>query len=183
MTTIKILDTGYANTYRQGTPLSVSNRAGFDGGSDCNSFTLNVKNIGVNGGGNLQSETELRNDDTFSIESPVTFNNPVLVLNCSIAKEDIPSSDYHRSWLWQLFRLERTKGIKLLYLSGASDPYGFQTVIEMLGQSNVGGVYYNEVGGLTIPYLVGYVESVGNIMDTAQNSHIEFMITFRLSGP
>ena len=135
-----------------------SERAGYDGVSAVSSFEFLNTSSSMNGGGSIQTEPELKTNATQSAISPVTFSNTSITLSCTIPKLDIPSTGFEFHWLYQLLQLERTKSVKLLYLSSASDR--LQTILEMYGQRSKGGAFSTLAGGVTIPYVIGYVQSV-----------------------
>lgn len=174
---IKILDTGYGTaTGSLGTKSPVASRAGLNFAQNAaNSFTLQAKDITLNGGGLIQDETEIRVDDSLSSSSVVSHTNPTIVIPCSISVSDIPS-DFDRGWLWQLIRLERTKSVKVLYLTAASGR--LPEIIELYGQGYKGGALASEVGGATIPYIPGYV-SISNLRRSAKTDELNFQVTFK----
>jgi len=110
-----LYDTGFATAGITGTVALSSNRAGVNSAGDSTSaFPLQIQTETMNGGGSLQTDTEIRNTDQLSNVSPVTFSNPKFVLNCSIPVESIDNTDFKHGWLYQLIRFERTKGVKIL---------------------------------------------------------------------
>jgi hypothetical protein len=155
-----LYDTGYGNAGMTGTPLSNTGRAGVNGDdSTINSFKLNISSETMNGGGSVQSDSEIRNDDSLSSASPITFSNPTILLNCSMPLSSIEDEDYKYSWLYQLFRMERTKGVKVLALQSYS-PILFKgsctsdsSTTEIIDANGLYGV--DEIQGKTIKFTSG----------------------------
>lgn len=192
MTYAIIYDTGYATAALSGTQTAKANRAGVNpAGASVYGFGLNIKTESMNGGGSVQNESELRYDDSLPSASPVTFNGPVFVLNCSVPHEAIDHTNYKYGWLYQLTRLERTKGVKILAMKSAagSGDYAYntnETLPEMYGRrylSEASAPFVATATGHTsgtVPHLVGYVENVSNITYSATKHEINFTITFRV---
>jgi hypothetical protein len=178
---IKILDTGYATSDRTGSTLSASLRAGYNGTSSVNAFTFNVTSIVMNAGANVMKEDELKTSEILSDVTPVTFQNPSYVLSCQLPKDDIPTTGFSTNWWVQARRLERTKSIKVLYVSTTTDRVGNKTVLEYFGAVNTAGVFSTDIGNTSTPYLVGYVKGVGNLTDAAERNVWQFTLTFEES--
>lgn len=178
---IKILDTGYATSDRTGGTISASGRAGYNGTSGVNAFTFNVTSIVMNGGANIMKEDELKTAETLSDATPVTYQNPSYVISCHLNKQDMPSSGYATNWWIQARRLERTKSMKILYVSTTTDRTENKTVLEYFGAANTGGVFSTDIGNTSTPYLTGYVKGVSNLTDAADRKAWQFTITFEES--
>ena len=186
-----LYDTGYGSAAMDGTQTAKANRAGVNFAlTTISGIELNIQTESLNGGGSLQSDTELRNEDKLSSTSPVTFDNPTVLLNCSLPVNLIDDTAYQYSWLYQLIKMERTKGVKVIALkSGASGDYVYNrlpTVPEMYGKRYLTEPSARVVANLTgqtyqtIPHLVGYVKNVSNIVFSAKDNLLRFSITFRL---
>jgi hypothetical protein len=178
MASIKILDTGYATADKTGTQYTLSNRAGTDvAQTSINSFDLQIENITLNGGGSVQDNAEIKTNFHLSSASPVTHNNPVFLLSCSVARDALPA-DFDNGFLFQLIKLERTKGVKILYLSDTTNR--LPELVELYGIGYKGSAFSSTVGGATIPYVPGYVKSVSNLRVAAGNDKLSFQITFNV---
>ena len=189
MTIAKILDTGLATATSTSGVLSTSERAGVTStGNGLNHFEFLIVNQTINGGGTLQNDPEIKNDDSLSTISPVTYSNPVLVLTCKIPYENI-GSNWQYDWLYQLIRLERTKGKKVLYLQSNNTSGDFsgdrvKTLVERYGQRYKGEALKTIVASPanategTVPYIPGYVKNVSNISFSANEHAYKFQITF-----
>lgn len=176
---VKILDTGYATSDRTGGTISAAGRAGYTG-STVSPFTFNVTSIVMNGGANVMKEDELKTTETLSDLTPVTYQNPSYVLSCHLSKEDMPTTGFSTNWWVQARRLERTKTIKVLYVSTTTDRTENKTILEYFGAVNAGGSFGTDIG-TTTPYLVGYVKGVGNLTDSSDRKAWQFTITFEES--
>jgi len=189
MTSImKIWDTGDGGALAKTTSVPANRRAGFDGTSTVNAFELRVTGYTWNSGSSMLEEPALQTDEELtrlSKVSPITYSNPVIVLNCTIPKSDIPSSGYLYDWFYQLECLQRTKGVKLLYFTGT--PGESDTLIDRYGKRYAGGVWTTDINTLESTssvqyrYLPVHVKSVGNITDSANRDTINFDITMRLA--
>jgi len=187
MTEFKIIDTGYANVDKDGSALSLDNRAGYNGATAVYPFTFNIKNDTINGGGSVTTQEEIRLDDNLSVISPVTYKNPTFVLACEIDRDDdlLLSPNFQTSWIYQLIRLERTKGIKLLYITSTTDR--LKTLTELYGYRYRFGPYTDflkvvESSSVSYPYIPGYVKGISNLNTNASGDKITFSITFVVTG-
>jgi len=182
---IRIIDTGYGNINATGTQNILANIAGYNGTNAVNPFTLQVLNITMNSGGQFMDKEELHMDEKLSTISPVTHNNPSFTLSCSIAVGDIPTTGYQYSWLWQLTRLERTKSIKLLYITALDQR--LKHIIEMMGRRYYDATYTGKTQWLlitnaTTPFLPVYVKHVSNVSINATNDALTFQMMVQIAG-
>jgi hypothetical protein len=182
---IRIIDTGYGNINATGSQNSLANIAGYDGTSAVNYFQLNVKNVTMNSGGQFMDKDELHNDEKLSTISPVTHSNPTFTLTCSIPVGDIPTTGFQYSWLWQLTRLERTKSIKLLYITALD--IRLKHIIEMIGRRYYDATYTGKTQWLlitnaTTPFIPVYVKHVSNIAIGANTDELNFQMIVQIAG-
>ena len=185
----KIYDTGSASASVKTSELPASRRAGYDGTSSVNPFVLQFTTYTVNGGGSIMEEPALITNDELnrlSRVSAVTYKNPVIVLNCIIEKDMIPSEGFDVDWFYQIMCLERTKGIKLLYITG-DDPV-YPTLLQRYGKFYREGVWKSDINtlegtsGVSYNYIPVVVKSIGNITDSSDRNIIRFDITCRIAG-
>ena len=182
---LTMLDTGYVATDTTGTQLSDANRAGYTGAA-VKAFTLKINNIRFSGNAKIENKPVV---DTLSEvnTSTVAVNNRTLTLSGVLPKDDSNSEGYQYNELYQLVRLERTRGIKILYPSSVGDAK--RTIVEDLGEDNINDSVFStgagsEDGGTvasTIPYLPGRVKNV-SITDDANNKDFHrYTIDFELT--
>jgi hypothetical protein len=121
MVSFKLYDTGYGSHSTTGTPLSLLNRAGTNTTQTAVlPFDINVEGERVDGGGSVMDDKEIKIDGSLSSVSPITFGNPIFVLNCSVSRRSIPRTFLY-SWFYQLMRMERTKSVKILALQSEAN--------------------------------------------------------------
>jgi len=184
---IKILDTGYiANLSLVGqTQLGLSDRAGYNGTTSVNGFTLKTgSNLRI--GGDVKLEDKPITDKlTDVITTTVSANSRIINVVVIIQKND-STAGYEFNQLTQLARLERTRGLKLLYPSVLTDVN--KTFVEVLGEENVGGVFSEAsptdtegTVSITTPYLVGRVRNFA-IVDDVNGNYWRITFDFVLSG-
>jgi hypothetical protein len=179
---IQILDTGYTNAAATGGTSLIPNRAGVASSlSAVHPFTFNVTSVVRNSGANLMKEDELKNDESLSDVTPVTFQNPTYVLTCGIPKQNVPDTLFHINFFHQLERLERTKTIKVLYVTGLSSRFDTQNLLEYFGAKNINGPLAASSGISGLPYLTGFVKGCTNLTDNANKSEWSFQLTFEES--
>ena len=185
MANVKILDTGYIKNSTLGgqTQLSVANRAGWDGASTIYSFTLNVTSLRLAGGAKTENKPVVGTLDDVDT-SVVSSRNRMIQVSITLTKVD-QAGNYQYNELFELVRLERTKGLKLIYVDGTSD--NLKTIVEFLGEENVGGVFSSgspsETNGTvssTTPYLVGRIKNF-NVSDSSAEDKYRITFDFELS--
>lgn len=188
-TDFKIFDTGDAGALTKTTALPVNRRAGFDGATGVNPFELKFTTYTMNGGGSILEEPALINNDELnrlSRVSAVTYKNPVIVLNCILEKDNVPETGFDVDWFYQLIGLERTKGVKLLYITAPASRY--PTMLERYSKKYLDGVWQPDINtlegtsGQQYHYIPVIVKSIGNITDSADRSTIRFDMTLRVAG-
>lgn len=155
---IKLLDTGWYSKDRTGTQASVSNRAGYDGSSSVTAFTLKTRSITLTRASN-QDDNPVPSSTTATEVNKVTSENNRYTLKLILAKDDA-TSGFQYSQLYQLARLDKTLGVKLLYPSDVTDD--LKELIELMGEVNTSGAFQGsgkEIAAGT-PYIVGRISSV-----------------------
>lgn len=166
MTNIKILDTGWLSSSRSGSQETNSNRA--NSGS-----AITVKAVTMSLASNmLISPSPI--PASFA-DAPVNvngFENPKISISKILDK--VEASEYNL--LYEIYRLSRTKGMKLLYIDGSS--VNKKTMMELLGTTST-NFHGNEIDS-TYPAFMGYVRSV-TINDDAQGK-FRLNINFTISG-
>lgn len=180
-TQIKIIDTGYTNAAATGSTSTIPNRAGYGGGASVSAFTFNITSIVRNSGATIMKEDELKQAETLSDVTPVSFQNPTYILTCEMIKEDLPQTGYDVNWFHQLERLERTKTIKVLWVTSLTSRYETKTILEYFGSKNINGPLASSQGISNLPYLTGFVKGVTNLTDNANRNSWTFQITFEES--
>lgn len=164
---VKIIDSGWLSSSRSGNQQTTANRV--NSGS---AITLKIPSLSLKGKA-LLDKTPI--PASFS-DAPVNVNgyeNDVVNIDLIIDKSD--SSEYDD--LYEIYRLKKTKGVKLLYPSVLTDTK--KSLIELLGSTstNFNG---NEVGAST-PCLMGYVEDV-TINDSSGSKKFRVNIAFVVTG-
>lgn len=183
---LKLLDTGYVSPTTalvNQTQISDANRAGYTGAA-VSSITLDVESITRNR--QINTENKSTPDTlTDSNTSLVSVGNRVFNIT-AIALKTITTSSWSKSKEYQLARMEKTKGIKLLYPSENSSQ--LPTWIEVEGAENTGGTFSDasptdDAGtiGATIPYLPGYVKNF-SVSDAPNGNYWRITFTFEVTG-
>ena len=175
MANIKILDTGYLSADRTGTPLAVTLRAGYDGSGTVSPFTLKVESLNKEGN-SLIDNSPIPNSGDQTKTIFIGFENNGYALNCIVSK-DQSNTGYQYDYLYQLSKLEKTSGMKLLYVDSTTD--GTKTIVERFGNKNVSGVFQGSGKELSAstPYLIGRVKKV-RIGDDAKGDKYRISINF-----
>lgn len=173
MAQIKILDTGFVSneTRATQTQLSDANRAGYTG-SAVTSFTL--KNSGVSLGTSVNIEQKpIINSLTDNDSSLISVGQQIYSVNF-ILEKDIVTAGWDVNNLVQIMRLDRTYGLKLMYMTATGDT--IPTIVEAMGQVNTGGNFSdaspsddNGTVSTTTPYLLGRVRNL-RVSDSATNN-------------
>lgn len=173
---IKILDSGWYSTSRTGTQEVVANRAGYDGTSAVTAFDLKVTKIILSKSAHVDDNV-VPGSSSYTELNFVTFDNPKYSLDCIVAKDDA-TAGFGESMIYQLNRLDQTKGVKLLYPSAVTDTY--KSLVEEMGAANKAGVFQGSGKELaaSTPYLQGRILSI-NITDTADKKYWDIKIVFQ----
>ena len=181
---LELLDTGYVSNETRGgqTQLSDANRAGYTG-SAVTSFTLNTKNLTMTGDVKIENKP-LLNVLTDTATSLISTTNRIVKVDIHLDKTII-TSGYSTNMLYQLMRMERTKGLKLLYPSLTTDTR--KNIIEAMGGINIGGNFSdgsptddNGTVSSTTPYLLGRVKKL-NLKDKPSSSKWTISFDFEIS--
>lgn len=185
---IKILDTGFVGHKKvraTQTQLSDANRAGYTG-SAVSAFTLKTANVSRSGTQNTESNPIINNNADVET-TPTSASNRLLQVSLIMEKADT-TSGWDKNELFQLNRLDRTKGLKILYPDVTTDSDSYKTLVEVLGAENTAGNFSdgspsedNGTVSSTTPYLVGRVKSL-NISDTPNGTKWRINFTFEISG-
>jgi len=186
MATFKILDTGYvyyANVAGQ-TQLLDSQRAGYTG-SGVTSFTLLSASDSMGQGVNVDNPTTINSSGT---NNTVLSSIANMVFKVSfIVHKTIVTSGFDINNIVQLNRLQKTHGLKLLYLSSNESVAGKHSLIEAFGEQNVGGEFSagspaddDGTVSTTTKYLVGRVSGL-TLMNAAAGTYwkgsFDFIVT------
>jgi hypothetical protein len=184
---IKILDTGYvSNTtaIASQTQLSVANRAGYDGSTNVGAFTLNTSSLVLSGNARTENKPEINTLTDVETTSVSVVNRNVEVT--TILQKEIVTANFNQNNVVELSRLERTRGVKLLYPTVTTDTK--KTIVEALGAVNTGGNFSaesptdtNGTVGTTIPYLVGRVKNF-RITDNPAGDKWRVTFNFEITG-
>jgi hypothetical protein len=188
MTKIKILDSGYLSAttaLTSQTQITATNRAGYTG-STVSAFSLDTANLSLNGSVGIEDKPII-NTLVESQTSLISVTNRRIPINV-IVRKTMVADGFQYTKLYQLARLERTHGLKILYLDSAADG-AIPTIIEVFGAPNIGQSPFASATasdatgtvGLTIPYLVGRVRDV-SISDDASGNYWRVSFTFELTG-
>lgn len=177
-----LLDTGYVGDtdVDNQTQLNNSQRAGYDG-SDMNVFYLDVQSISYSFDTNLNNKPTPNNTEGHRT-TVVSTTNPVLNMTVIINKELVTTNHQYNN-LQTLLDYSTTRGLKLLYPSNTTDNTK-KTVVEALGQKNIGGNFTFDgtplpSSGLApadTPYLLGHV--IGPSVNDGNNSNF-FRVSFK----
>jgi len=173
---ITLLDTGYLTRDREGTPEADADRAGYDGSSTVTGFVLKGASIKESLDANLDTNS-IPGSTSFAELNKVSFENPKYVIKCILAKDD-GTTGFEYSQLYQLRRLIKTDGVKILYPSSVTDTY--KTIIELNGAYNGANGEFQGSGkevSAGTPYIVGRVKDIG-ISDDSNKKYFEIQITF-----
>lgn len=185
MASLKLLDTGYISneTLASQTQLSDANRAGYTG-SAVSGFTLKSATVTLASKSSVENKPII-NTVTDSNTSLVSVSNRVFKVSCILAKT-ITSAGWSVNDVYQLLRMDRTKGLKLLYPSGTSDT--MKTIVEALGAVNTNGNFAeasptDDEGTVstTTPYLIGRVKNINLRDESNSKSYWRFDFDFEIS--
>lgn len=185
MAVITILDTGYISNENRGsqTQLADADRAGHTG-SAVTSFTFKTATLGLGGGVNTEQKPVIGtlSDNSSSL---VSVNSRTIGISIVLIKT-IVTSGFNVNNLIELFRLERTSGLKLLYPSATGDT--LPSIVEAFGQVNLSGNFSegsptDDKGTVatTTPYLLGRVKNM-RINDAAKGNYWRISFDFVISG-
>lgn len=173
---ITLLDTGYLTRDREGTQETVANRAGYDGSSAVTAFTLKLDSIREGDGANIDN-TPIPSSTTFAELGKGSFENPKYTMKGIIDKSDA-TSGFQYSQLYQLRRMQWTKGVKIFYPSVTTDTY--KTLIELNGEYNGSNGAFQGSGkelAAGTPYLCGRIINM-SIDDNAERNYFSYTIEF-----
>lgn len=183
---IRILDTGFISTETQPssqTQLGLSDRAGYSGSTDVFHFTLPSYSESIGGSVTIENKP-IVNDLSEVNTTLVSSTNRVLKISF-IMDKTLPGEAYDVNELFQFMRMERTAGMKLLYVDSITNTY--KTIIEALGQQNIGGIFshasYDDTLGYvstTTPYLVGRVRNIQVSNSVTNNEYWRVSFNFIL---
>lgn len=184
---IKILDTGYLNTSKTGTKFGFDDRAGVDAstGTTVTAFTLDVNgDMTIAGSVNIDNQPVI-GATTENSGRYISTQNRAINMNCILKKSDA-TAGYYINQLYQFLRLERTKGLKLIYPTTVTDTN--KTIIEELGEVNINGSFADGTPtdgagtvSTTTPYLVGRVTNI-RVSDSTQGDYWRISFNFVLEG-
>lgn len=183
---LKILDTGYIDNSSLGvqTQLSDANRAGYTG-SAVSSITLKIRGITHATKSNTESKPII-NTTTDSDASLVSTVNTILKITGILARTST-TSGWSTNKEYQISRIGRTRGLKLLYPTGVTDVD--KTIVEVLGEVNINGSFADasptdDAGTVstTTPYLVGHVKNITFNDTAASKKWWTVTIDFEVSG-
>jgi len=186
MAKIKILDTGYVSSTgtTSQTQLSDANRAGYTGAA-VTSFTLNNEGLSLSGGNTIERKNPVDTFDNTTTSSVGVKNRSVRVTTRWHKTET--TSGYQYNEIFQFMRMERTKGLKLLYLTDVNEIDGYVNLVQIMGRENVGGEFSDaspsdDSGkiGQTIPYLVGRVQNM-TLSDPTNTTYYTIAFDFVLN--
>jgi len=172
---IKLLDTGWYSRDRTGTQATVANRAGYDGSSSVTTFTLKTRSVTLTRASN-QDDNPVPSSTTATEVNKVTSENNKYTLKCLLKKDDT-TSGFQYSQLYQLARMDKTSGVKLLYPSDTTDD--IKELIELMGEANTSGVFQGSGKELSAstPYIVGRITSL-SINGGENQEYFDITITF-----
>ena len=178
-----IYDTGYISNsiaIASQTQLGVTDRAGYTG-STVSAMTLKIQNMSIRGNTNTESKPIL---NTYSnVEtSLISTSNDIISVNMILHKT-LVTSGWDVNNLYQIYRLDKTRGLKLLYIdTPASD--GMKTLIEGIGAVNTNNSIFSTAAivGSTIPHLIGRVKNV-TINDSESGDYWRIDFQFEVCGP
>ena len=98
------------------------------------------------------------------------------------------TTNYNINDLYQLGRIERTRGLKLLYPSDNNEEAGHRNIVEGFGMVNRNGTFTGTVVtdvlgivGTAVPYLLGRVKGF-RISDNETGDYWRYTFTFEVSG-
>lgn len=169
---IKIIDTGFNTSDRDGTANSGTNNANL-ATYKCNAgnaITLNCNPIRRRSGTNLSDEPNPNSNDIARVHF-TTFSNAIYEIDFIINTRD----ETERKLLKEIVLLERTNGIKLLYNSDTSNVT--KTLPEIIGRTDT--KFHGSGKELTTePAIVGRV--IGTQLNNFASS-IKFSITGTLT--
>lgn len=186
MTNCVVLDTGYVGSgaLNTQTQLAVANRAGYNGSSGVNAFTLKVNQLSLNAKVSTESKP-IANTLTTTPTTIVSSENPTFRVS-AIMQKTLTTSGWSTNDLYQLSRLDKTRGLKLLYVDAVGGP--IPTIIEGLGAINAGGNFSagttnTTVGKIanTLPYLLGRVKDL-SIDDNPSGDKWRISFEFEVAG-
>ena len=169
MTSLTIIDSGYNTSARDGTANS---------GSDINNtstykastVTLKSKGIRLKSGALIADEPNPSSNEPAAVHY-VIFSNRLYDIDYTI---DI-QNESDRNILKDIAVLERTSGIKILYMSTASDT--LKTIVEILGRTDT-KFHGNEIS-TNIPAIIGRVKGISiNQVSKSRKYAISGKITF-----
>ena len=182
---LQILDTGYysKSNITTGGRAEVADRAGYDGTSGVTALTLRVKKITRNAGAGVDDAPSPSTYEQPEVNF-VSFEGAKYIIECSIpkilaGKSSLDGNTYQYNYLTQIARLERTKGVKVIYPSAELDTV--KTEIELLGAYNgVNGLLQGSGKPLPVGtnYISGRVRIVSALADAAKPKHFTFKIEF-----
>lgn len=185
---IKLLDTGYISattTLASQGQLADSLRAGYTG-SAVTSFTLKA------GAHSRNKVVKIENKAVVGTladvnTSQTSTNNPVFNINFRLEKK-ITTTGFDVNDIIQLYRMDSTRGLKLLYVSAVDDITGYKTLIEVFGAVNTNGVFAeasptDDEGTVstTTPYLIGRVRDM-KIADSPKGTFWSGSFNFEVTG-
>lgn len=175
---LRIYDTGYYTTGNLSNQESDANRAGYKADTTITYIELSITGISRNAGANVDDGVNVGNFTTTDINF-TSFSNATYDIDCFIDKDDDNSEGYKYNKLTQILRLEKTKGLKVIYPSSVLDTY--KTSIELAGAYNaVNGVFQGSGKPLpaSTPYISGRVLKVSGLKDDSKSKKFNFKITF-----
>lgn len=184
---IKILDTGYISNAGTAlatqTQLGDTDRAGYTG-SDVSAMTLKVSSINLGGDVSLEDKPII-NNLTENSTSLIGIKNRKIMIN-GIKQKSIDSSSWDKNDVIQLSRIERTRGLKIIYPTNTTDTK--KSLIEAFGAENTNGLFGvsspaedDGTVGTAVPYLVGRVRNF-TMTDSPTGDKWGISFTFELSG-
>lgn len=180
----RIYDTGiYSKDNVSGTVAdAATGRAGYNGlpGTPAvNYFEMDIEKVTRNASANTDDAPTPGNYTTPEVNY-VSFETATYTLSCVMSRDPPTGITYQYNILYQLARLEKTKGIKLIYPSNTTDTR--KGIIELLGAYNgVNGVFQGTGKPLTAGsvYISGRVKQVSGITEDPKSSLFRFNIIFQ----
>lgn len=149
---LNIIDTGYVSATSallSQTQLSNANRAGYDGTSSVNELPLkNITIQTISGKSNINDTPQVDTDRTEITKNSV--ENEDIILKCVIDFNNMPSYTYDKNYIYQLNRLKKTDGVKLLYPSGTGN---YTSALMYLAAEFTNGIFSTAFIPADIPYI------------------------------
>jgi len=130
----------------------------------------------MNFGSNID-DSPVPSSSSFTELNQVTAENPSYVIKLILAKDDA-TANFNNSMFYQLMRLDKTDGIKLVYPSDETDTD--KSVVELMGAANTSGNFQGASKELSAgtPYLQGRFKKI-TVDDNAKKKYHTITLTFQ----